>query len=89
MFKLNKEIYMDKLYACWLGKNIGGTLGGPFEGGKYMLDVQGFTTPSGNPLPNDDLDLQLYWLLLLEKHTPKNMSSQLLATYWLNGGSPY
>lgn len=89
MFKLNKEIYMDKLYACWLGKNIGGTLGGPFEGGKDMLDVQGFTTPSGNPLPNDDLDLQLYWLLLLEKHNPKNMSSQLLANYWLNGISPY
>ena len=30
--KLNKQDYLDKLYACWIGKNIGGTLGAPFEG---------------------------------------------------------
>lgn len=89
MLKLNKETYMDKLYACWLGKNIGGTLGGPFEDSHDMLDVKGFTTPPGNPLPNDDLDLQLYWLLLLETHTAKNMSAQLLGNYWINSVSPF
>lgn len=89
MLKLNKETYLDKMHACWLGKNIGGTLGGPFESSTEMLDVKGFTTPPGNPLPNDDLDLQLYWLLLLELHSPKNMSTQLLADFWINGVSPF
>lgn len=89
MIKLNKETYLDKLYACWIGKNIGGTLGGPFEDSHEMLDIHGFTTPPGNPLPNDDLDLQLMWLLLMETQSPKNMSAQLLANYWINAVSPF
>ena len=27
--KINIGEYMDKVYACWVGKNIGGTLGSP------------------------------------------------------------
>ena len=30
--KYNKEKLRDKIYACWLGKNIGGTIGTPYEG---------------------------------------------------------
>ena len=26
---LSKSVYRDKVFACWLGKNIGGTLGAP------------------------------------------------------------
>ena len=63
---LNKQWYWDKVYACWLGKNIGGTLGGPYESKKEVLNVTGFTTEPGTPLPNDDLDLQLVWLFALE-----------------------
>lgn len=59
MLKLNKDVYLDKLKACWIGKNIGGTLGAPFEGQRELLDISGFSTPLGEPLPNDDLDLQL------------------------------
>jgi len=33
--KLSKEEYLDRVRACWLGKNIGGTLGTPVEGRKY------------------------------------------------------
>lgn len=29
---MNEELYQQKLMACWHGKNIGGTLGGPYEG---------------------------------------------------------
>ena len=64
--KLNAQTYRDKVYACWIGKNIGGTMGGPFEGTKGTLDVQGFTTAPGEALPNDDLDLQLVWLHAVE-----------------------
>ena len=27
MIQLNKKEYLDKLHACWIGKNISGTLG--------------------------------------------------------------
>ena len=38
--KINKSWYRDKLYACWLGKNIGGTLGAPYEGTESTLDIK-------------------------------------------------
>ena len=28
---LDRKRYEDKVRACWVGKNIGGTMGGPFE----------------------------------------------------------
>lgn len=49
--KLNKQEYLDKLYACWIGKNIGGTLGGPLEGTHDILDIKGFTTPEASLCP--------------------------------------
>ena len=65
--KLNRETYKDKVKACWIGKNIGGTIGGPYEGKREILDVKGFITESGEPMPNDDLDLQLIWLHAVDK----------------------
>ena len=62
---LNNDSYRDKVYACWVGKNIGGTMGAPYEGKREILDVQGFITEANVVLPNDDLDLQLVWLLQL------------------------
>ena len=29
--KLSLETYRDKVYGCWIGKNAGGTMGGPLE----------------------------------------------------------
>ena len=80
--KINREIYRDKVLACWLGKNIGGTMGAPFEGNPRIHDIKGFTTPKGEPLPNDDLDLQLVWLRALEKIGPHALTSTDLAWYW-------
>ena len=87
--RLNKQWYWDKVYACWLGKNIGGTLGGPYESKKEVLNVTGFTTEPGTPLPNDDLDLQLVWLFALEKQGVAAMSQNLLAEYWIDWISPH
>lgn len=33
--KLSIDEYLDKVRGCWTGKNIGGTLGAPFEGEKF------------------------------------------------------
>lgn len=84
MIRLNKNQLRDKIYGCWMGKNIGGTIGGPFEWEENFVEVDGFTTPKGEPLPNDDLDLQLIFLCALEKFGPGGMSPSLLADYWIH-----
>ena len=79
---VNKKVYLDKVHACWIGKNIGGTMGTPFEGKPDIQDIKGFTSPKGEPLPNDDLDLQLIWLLALEEVGPKAINENVLSWYW-------
>lgn len=80
---LNFETYKDKVRACWLGKNIGGTLGAPLEcvRGVYDLDFYIHDLSLG-VLPNDDLDLQLIWLNATESYG-KALTADILAEYWL------
>lgn len=76
-----EEIYRDKVYGCWLGKSIGGTIGGPLEGKKQFLDV-----PLEYPkeaIENDDLDLQLVWLSVL-RETGIRITAEDLARAWLD-----
>ncbi len=89
MIYLNKEMIRDKINACWTGKNIGGTLGTPTEGERKMLDLTGFTTKPGEVLGNDDLDLQLIWMMLLDERGPENVTSENLGEYWLTYIDPY
>ncbi len=87
--RYNKEKLRDKILACWIGKNIGGTVGGPFEGERKMLDIPGFTTAKGEPLPNDDLDLQLAWLITLERCGAKGLDANELAHAWTTIIAPH
>jgi len=87
--KLNRAWYYDKVYACWLGKNIGGTIGAPYEGTKDMLDITGFKTKPGEPLPNDDLDLQLLWMFIVEREGINKLNQNLLAEYWVDWIPPH
>ena len=81
---MNFEQYRDKVMACWLGKNIGGSLGAPFECHRGTFDVDYYTHDiSEGALPNDDLDLQLVWLNAAEKYG-KNLNSEILGEYWLS-----
>ena len=80
--KLNFNEYKDKVRACWIGKNIGGTLGAPYEGLREKLNVTDFKTQRGEALPNDDLDLQLIWLHAMEMEGPKHLDAAVLADYW-------
>ena len=84
MLKFNKDALRDKIYACWMGKNIGGTIGAPYEGEQKMHDIQGFVTKPGEVLPNDDLDLQLVWLKAMEERGPDGVNAQVLGEYWLS-----
>lgn len=89
MIRFNKEELRDKIYACWVGKNIGGTIGTPYEGLEEINDCNGFTTEAGVPLPNDDLDLQLVWLKAFKEVGANNLDSKVLGEYWLEYITPY
>ena len=76
---INRAEYQDKILGCWTGKNIGGTLGAPFEGKKETHDLTFYAQElNGNPAPNDDLDLQLAWLLAVEEHGLYNVNELVL-----------
>jgi ADP-ribosylglycohydrolase len=78
---LSREEYRDKVYACWLGKNIGGTLGAPYETKKYTHDLTFYDPLPDKSAPNDDLDLQLIWLVMLEREgLPPRMAN--FGRYW-------
>ena len=81
---INYKEFCDKVYAAWIGKNIGGTMGGPFEGTHDMPNIDGYVTKPGIPLPNDDLDLQLVWLHAMETLGPAGVNSQTLGEMWLS-----
>ena len=73
--------YKDKIYGGWMGKNIGGTLGGPLEGRKELMSYDFYPRLGELPLPSDDLDLQLVWLHALETYGPR-LSAVELAEQW-------
>jgi len=66
-----------------MGKNIGGTIGAPMEWIRQMNDVSFYTQDyNGEPLPNDDLDLQLLWLIAMEEKGI-DIDASTLGEYWL------
>ena len=72
----------DKIYACWLGKNIGGTLGTPVEGRMEVMDLTWYPRldPRG-ALPNDDLDLQLLNLHAMEMYGVHTTAEEIAAEW--------
>lgn len=79
--------YKSKVKGCFMGKNIGGTFGAPFEG-KNCEDISDYIDfyvqeLEGKAIPNDDLDLQLVWLNAIEKYRDR-LNSRILGEYWLS-----
>jgi ADP-ribosylglycohydrolase len=74
---LNEKDYYSKVYGGWMGKNIGGTLGGPVEGKKELLKLDFYPVLADSPMPNDDLDLQLVWLHGLEQYGARLTAKEL------------
>lgn len=82
--KLSFDVLSDKIKGCWQGKNIGGVLGAPFEAVRGVNDISFYTQDlSGNPPPNDDLDLQLVWLNAVERFG-RQVNASILGDYWLS-----
>ena len=85
---ISENDYRDKVYACWLGKNIGGTLGGPYEGQKETHNLSFFDPMPSKSAANDDLDLQLVWLKMLQERGI-NPKLQDFADYWMKHLYPF
>lgn len=72
-----------RIRACWLGKNIGGSLGGPHEGRPGPLQLTFYDPVPAGALPNDDLDLQVVWLHFLREGRHRTVTPDLLAEAWV------
>jgi ADP-ribosylglycohydrolase len=73
--------FRDKVYACWLGKALGGTLGQPLEGKHGPHDVP-LATKLSQGIANDEADLEILWLAALEEHDAQ-VDARRLGEYWL------
>ena len=83
---LSESEYRNKVKGCWIGKNAGGSLGEPLElmwGHSSTFDVGFYSKLPEGGLPNDDLDLQIVWLMLLEERGLE-ITCRDFAEYWLN-----
>lgn len=78
---MDKRTYKDKVAGCWIGKCLGGAIGMPFEGVPYQVDILEDNI-NIKDVPNDDLELQLIWLMALKKHGAE-LNSRHLAEYWI------
>ncbi len=74
--------YRDKVLGCWLGKAVGGTLGGPYEGRPGPHSLTFYDPVPDRMLPNDDLDLQVVWFGALRRRGLP-VDRLLLADAWL------
>ena len=86
---LNIEEYRKKVLGCWMGKNIGGTLGAPDEWRRQINNYEFYIQDlKGEPMPNDDLDIQLLWLIAIEERGI-DIDAQTLGEYWVNYVTPH
>lgn len=86
--QISRQEYADKVYACWLGKNIGGTLGVPYECDKSAQSLTFYDPMPEESAPNDDLDMQIVWLQMMRERGIYPTLSDF-SEYWIKHLSPY
>ena len=74
--------YHDKVYGCWLGKCLGGAIGMAYEGVPFQPELTEQDIALQD-VPNDDLELQLVWLMALKKHG-LGLDHRKLGQIWLD-----
>lgn len=80
--KLSPSDTAARIYGCWLGKAIGGTLGGPHEGKTGPLELTYYDPVPTSVMPNDDLDLQVVWLCYLLESGAREVTPDILSDAW-------
>lgn len=79
---MNELLFRKKVLACWQGKNIGGTLGGPFEGFPGINELSFYDPVPTASMPNDDLELQAMYVAALTKQNAPEINRQILGDIW-------
>lgn len=74
--------YRDKIMGCWLGKAVGGTLGQTFEGLEGPLSADFYFPVPTEMVPNDDLDLQVLFAVVMDGMTNPHVDRHVLADAW-------
>ena len=82
MISIPFEQYRNKVLGCWLGKAVGGTLGGPWEGTTPPTPLSFYDPIPDEMLPNDDLDLQVVWLQTI-RNEGLPIDRRILADAWI------
>lgn len=59
--------YRERVEGCWAGKCLAGAIGMPYEGVPHSPNLRPGQIHVQD-VPNDDLELQLVWLLAMERH---------------------
>ena len=86
---ISAKDYRKKVLGCWMGKNIGGTVGAPYEWFRQVNNVDFYTQKlDGEAQPNDDLDIQLLWLIAMEEKGVE-VDAHLLGEYWVQYVAPH
>lgn len=75
--------YRERVLACWNGKNIGGTLGAPFEGFPSVNRLTYYDPVPSGAIPNDDLELQMMYAAALSRMEKPEVNREVLADIWL------
>lgn len=79
--ELMREDVKDRLHGCWLGQQIGATLGTPVDGRTTPAGLRFYDPKPGQATASQDIDFQLAWLDLLRIGGP-HITSDDLAEQW-------
>jgi len=77
---MTSSLSYEKAFGGWAGKCLAGAIGMPYEGVPHPLAL-GAGDIVVQDVPNDDLELQLVWLVALEQHEA-GLTFGHLARFW-------
>ena len=80
---MKEQDLWKKILGCWHGKNIGGTLGGPYEGFPVVNHLTFYDPVPEGAVANDDLELQAMYAAALDQMEHVEISRDILADIWL------
>ena len=72
----------DKIMGCWMGKAVGGTLGQTFEGLSGPLTADFYHPVPSEMVPNDDLDLQVLYAVVIDGMPQPQVDRNVIANAW-------
>lgn len=80
---LSQDDLRARITGCWLGKNIGGTLGAPYEGYVAVHNLTFYDPVPTEAVPNDDLELQAMYAAALVRRDKAEVNRRTLGEIWL------